>query len=95
MKQKKKKKEENNQKKGKKQNGRLIKDKIIRDIRSPFEDEYYYQPRRVGTMNTKVMVDKSSNLSLDECLNKIKAYLRDRITDLQSWYMENSVNNCN
>ena len=30
------------------------------------------------------MVDKSSNLSVDECLNKIKAYLRDRITDLQS-----------
>ena len=75
--------------KEKKQNGKLIKDKIIKDIRSPFEEEKedYYKPKRGSSFwNNNYFEyksdDKNSNLSLDKYLHKVKAYLRDIIIDL-------------
>ena len=88
--------EENEQRKDsekkKKQNERLINDKIIRDIGTLFEQqkEDYYKPKRVSSIWNNNYIecesngDKSSNLSLDEYLNKIEPYLRDIIIDLQS-----------
>ena len=50
MKQKKKKKRERNQRKRKKRTERLIKDKIITDTRTLFEQgEDYYKPKRVSS----------------------------------------------
>ena len=86
----KKNKKERNQRKGKKkQNGKLIKDKIIKDIRSPFEEEEedYSKPKRGSSfwnnnyIEYKSTGDKNSNLSLDKYLHKVKAYLRDIIVD--------------
>ena len=90
MKQKKKNKKERNHRKGqKKQNGKLIKDKIIQDIRSSFEEEEDYSTPKRGSsfwnnnyIEYKSNGDKSSNLSLDKYLHKVKAYLRDIIVDL-------------
>ena len=72
-------------------NERLIKDKIIRDIRTLFEqEEYYYKPKRVSSIWNNNYIEyeisgyKNSNLSLDKYLNKVKPYLRDIMTDLQS-----------
>ena len=73
-------------------NDRLIKDRIIRDIRTLFEqqEEYYYKPKRVNNFwNNKYIEcesngDKNRNLSLDEYLNKIKPYLRNIIINLQN-----------
>ena len=90
MKQRKKNKKERNQRKGKKkQSGKLIKDKIIKDIRSPFEEEEedYSKPKRGSScwnnnyIEYKSNGDKNSNLSLDKYLHKVKAYLRDIIVD--------------
>ena len=64
------------------QNGRLIENKIIRDIRTLFEqEEDYYKPKRVVFESNG---DKTINLSLDEYINKIEPYLKDIIIDLQS-----------
>ena len=78
-KQNKKKKKESNQGKGEKQYKRLIKDKIIRDNRSLFEEEEdCYKPERVTTFWNNNYIDyesngvKNSSLSLDKCVNKIK-----------------------
>ena len=88
MKQKKKKK-----KKKQEHNERLIKDKIIRDVRTLSEQQQedgYYKPKRVSSFWNNNYIehesngDKNSNLLLDEYLNKIKPYLRDIIIDLQS-----------
>ena len=77
----------------KKQNEIIIKDRIIRDIRSLFEqkqEEDYYKPKRVSDfwnnnyIEYKSNGDKNRNLSLDEYLNKIETYLRNIITDLQN-----------
>ena len=73
MKQKKTKKKERNQIKIKKKNERLIKDEIIRDIRTLFEqqEEDYYKPKRVCSFWNNNCIeyesngDKNSNLSLD------------------------------
>ena len=75
----KKKKERNYRKK--EFNSRLIKDRIIRDIRTLFEqqEEDYYKPKRL--INLWNNGDKNRNLSLDTCLNKIEPYL---IIDLQN-----------
>ena len=90
MKQSKKNKKERNQRKGKKkQSGKLIKDKIIKDIRSPFEEEEedYSKPKRGSSfwnnnyIEYKSNGDKNSNLSLDKYRHKVKAYLRDIIVD--------------
>ena len=68
----------------------MIKDKIIRDIRSLFEEEDYYKPERVSTFWNNNCIDyesngvKNSSLSLDKCVNKIKTYLRNMIIDIQN-----------
>ena len=91
MKQKKTKKKERNQRKIKK-NERLIKDEIIRDMRTLFEqqEEDYYKPKRVCSFCNNNCIeyesngDKNNNLSLDQYLNKIKPYLKEIIIDLKS-----------
>ena len=87
MKQKKKKKERNQRKKI---NDRLITDKIIRYIRTLFEQqEDHDKPKIVSNFYNNIYIEYESNgdinrnLSLDEYLNKIKPYLRDIIIDLQ------------
>ena len=96
MKQKKKKrKKESNPRKireKKEINNRLIKDRIIRDIRTLFEqqEENYHKPKRVSNSwnNNHIKYesndDKNRNLSLDEFLNEIEPYLRNIIIDLQN-----------
>ena len=70
---------------------RLIKDKIIRDIRTLFEEqEDNYKPKSVSSFWNNNYFEYNSNgdkirdLSLDEHLNKVKPYLRDTIVNLQS-----------
>ena len=71
-------------------NERLIKNGLIRDIRTLFEQEGqdYYKPERVDNfwnnncMEYESSGDKNRNLSLDEYLNKIKLYLRNKIIDI-------------
>ena len=72
-------------------NNGLIKDRIIRDVRTLFdlvEEKAYYKPKRVSNFWNNNYIesnaDKNRNLSLDEYLNKIKPYLRNIIIDLQS-----------
>ena len=73
-------------------NERLIKDRLIREIRTLFEqeDEDYYKPGRVSDFwnnnytEYKSNGDKNRNLSLDEYLNKIEPYWRNIIIDLQN-----------
>ena len=85
-------------------NERLNKDKIIRDIRTYFEqeEEDYYKPGRVISFWNNNYIeyesngDKNNNLLPDEYLNKIKPYLRDIVKVLTKINdMENLVNNCN
>ena len=77
---------------GKKEvNNRLIKDRIIKDVRGLFEQEQedYYKPKRVSNFWNNNYIeyesngDKNRNLSLDEYLNKIEHYLRNIIINLQ------------
>ena len=87
----KKKGKERNQRK-KELNERLIKDRIIRDIRTLFEQhkEDYYKPKRVSYFWNNNYIeyegngDKNRNLSLDEYLKKVEPYFRNIITDLQN-----------
>ena len=75
-----------------KQNERIIKEKIIRDIRILFEQEEKdsYKPKRINSFWNSNYIeyesngDKNRNLSLDECLNKTEIYLRNIMIDLQS-----------
>ena len=79
-------------KKKQEHNEGLILDKIIRDIRTLFEqeEEDYYKVKRVSRFwNNNYSEyasnnDKNKNLSLDEYLKKIKTCLRNIIFDLQS-----------
>ena len=79
-------------KKKKKHNESIVKDRIIRNIRTLFEqeEEHYYEPKRVSNFWNSSYIeyegngDKNINLSLDEYLNKIKLYLRNVIVDLQN-----------
>ena len=80
--------------KKKKINDRLIKDRIIRDIRSLFEQQEekdYYKPKRVSNFWDNNYIeyesngDKNRNLSLDKYLNKIEPYLRNITIDLQNF----------
>ena len=72
-------------------NQRLIKDRIIGDIRALFEQEEkdYYKPERVNNFWNNNFIeyesngDKNKNLSLDKYLGKIEHYWRDTIIDLQ------------
>ena len=90
MKQKKGKKKERSYRK-KELNERLIKDRIITDIRTLVEqekEEDYYEPKRVYNFWNNNYIDyvsdgdKNGNLLLKEYLNKIKPYLRDIIINL-------------
>ena len=75
-------------------NDRLIEDRIIRDIRTFFQQEEekdYYKARRVSSFWNNNYIEYESNgnknrkLSLDEYTNKkIEPYLRNIITDLQN-----------
>ena len=78
--------------KKKKQNERIIKNKIIRDIKTRFEqeEENYYKPKRASNFWNKNYVeyesncDENSDLSLNVYLNKIKPYFRDLTINLQN-----------
>ena len=92
MNQKKKNKKEIKSKK-KKVNDGLIEDRIIRDIRTLFEQQEEidcYKPKRVSNfwnnnyIEYESNVDRNRNLWLDEYLNKIEPYLRNIIIDLQN-----------
>ena len=71
----------------------MIEDRIIRDIRTLFEQqaEDYYKPKRVSNIWKNNYIeyesngDKNRNLSLVKYLNKIKPYLRNIIIDLQNY----------
>ena len=75
----------------------LIKDRIIRDIRTLLkqQEEDYYKPKRVSNfwknnyLKYESNGDKNRNLSLDEYSEKYN------ISSSKFWYMESSVNNCN
>ena len=79
-------------KKKKEHNERLIKDRIIRNTRTLFEqqEEDYYKPKRVNNFLNNNYIEyesngyKNRNLSLEEYLNKIEPYLRSIIIDLQN-----------
>ena len=82
LKQKKKKKKEKNQRKRKKHNEIIIKDRVIRNIRTLFEPKKrtYYKPKRVSSFLNNNYIeyesngDKNRDLSLDEYLNNVKRY---------------------
>ena len=80
MKQKKKKKIEK-----KKHDERIIKDRIIREIRALFEqqEEDYYELKRVNNFWYNNYIEYE-NLSLDEYLTKIESYLRNILINLQN-----------
>ena len=75
----------------KKHNERIIKNRIIADIRTLFEQEGkdYYEPKRVSNFwnNNNIEYesngDKNRDLSLDEYLNNIKSYFRNIIINPQ------------
>ena len=69
-----------------------LNEKIIRDIRTPFEqEEGYYKLKRVNSFSINNDIeygcngDKNRNLSLYKYVNKIKPYLRDIIIDLKNY----------
>ena len=76
----------------KKHNERIIKDRIIKDIRALFEqqEEDYYEPKRVTNFWNNNYIEyesngnKNRNLSLHEYYNKNRPYLRNIIIDLQN-----------
>ena len=101
MKQKKKKKKERNQRK-KEHNERLIKDRLIRDIRTLFgqQQQDYSKSERVNNFwknsysEYESNGDKNRNLSLNEYLNTVELYLRNIIIDLQNsdvWKIELTI----
>ena len=91
--------ERNNQKKAiksirnlfkRKKENETIKDKLIRDIRTLFnQEDDYYKPIRVGNFWNSNYIeyessgDRNQNLSVKEDLDKIKPYLGDIIINLQ------------
>ena len=87
--------------KKKKHNERIIKDRIIRHIRTLFEqEEDYYEPKRVSNVWNNNCIeygsngDKNRNLSLGEYLHKIKPYLRSKVINLQSsdaWEIQSTI----
>ena len=75
----------------KKHNEIIIKDRIMRYIRTLFEQkEDYYEPKWVSNFSNNTYIeyesngDKNRNLSLDKYLNKIKLYVRNTIIDLEN-----------
>ena len=74
---------------------------VIRDIRTLFEQEEDYKPKRVSNFWNNNYIeyesngDETRNLSLDYCLNKIEPYLRNIIIDLQNPDIWKIQFNCN
>ena len=74
-----------------KKDNETIKDRIIRDIKTVFEnqEEAYYKPERVGNVWNNNYIEyeskggRNKNISVNEYLNKIKPYLRDIINNPQ------------
>ena len=73
-----------------KKENKEIKDRIIRDNRTLFEQEDdYYKPKRVSNFWNNNYIeyenngDRNKNVSLKEYLDKIKPYLKDIIIGLQ------------
>ena len=65
---------------------------IVRDIRNLFEnekEENYYKPVRVSNFWSKNYIeyeingDRNKTLSVEECLNKIRPYLKDITNNLK------------
>ena len=85
----------------KEHNERLVKDRLIRDFRTLFEqDEGYYKPERVSNFWSNNYIecesngDKNRNLSLDEYLDKTEPYLSNMIIDFQNsdtWKIELTI----
>ena len=81
-----------NKKIKKEHNERINKDKIIRNIRSHFEqqEEDYYVPKKITNFWDNNYIeyecngDKNRKLSLDKYISKIKPYLRNIIINLQN-----------
>ena len=77
----------------KEHNQRPIKYRLIRDIKTLFEQEEqedYYKPERVNNfwnnnyIEYKINGDNNRNLSLNKYLNKIEPLMRNIIIDLQN-----------
>ena len=80
----------------------VIKDKIMRDIRTLFEEEEeenYYKPVRIGTFYGNKYIEHESNCdkdktpSMEEYLHEIKPYLKD-INNLKksvSWKTQSTL----
>ena len=76
---------------GLKKENKAIKNRIIRDFRNLFEhqEEDYYKPVRVGDFWSNNYIeyeskgDRNKTLSVEECLNKIRPYLKDIINNLK------------
>ena len=69
-----------------------VKDRIIRDIRTIFEQEYdCYKPIKIlyfannNYIENESNGDRNKNLSVKGYFNKIKPYLRDTIIDFQKF----------
>ena len=67
-----------------------IKHRIIRDVTVQFKQkDDYYKPTKLHNFGNNNYIeyessgDRNNNLSVKECLDKIKPYLRDIITNLQ------------
>ena len=75
-------------------NERIIKGRIIRDIRTDFEqqqEEVYYERIRVSNFWNNNYIEyksnggKNRNLLLDKCPDKMKPYLRNIIINIQNF----------
>ena len=105
MKQEKKKKERKKEIREKKEfDKRLTKDRVIRDIRTPFEQQQdYCEPKRVNSFSNNNYIKyesnghKNRNLSLGKYLHTIKYTLLGEYNNWfwKFWYKENSINNWN
>ena len=74
-----------------KKENEAIENSVIREIRNLYEheDKNYYKPVRVGNFwsnnytEYKSNGDKNKALSIEDCFNKIKPYLKNIINDLK------------
>ena len=72
---------------------RLIKDRVIRDIRTLFEleEKYYYKLKSVSNfwnndfIEDESVGDRNRTLSLDKYLSKVELYSRNVLVDLQNY----------
>ena len=88
-----------------KKENEAIKDRIIRDVETFFEqEEDYYKPVRAGNFWNSNYIkyesngDRNKNLSIKEYLEKTKHCLKDNSSYKSSpkiWHIQNLVNNSN